>query len=81
MMLKLSKLFAATNTNSECKDSETPISKTAKIAEQALDSAIVGGISWISQLVVTDGNYSPIGFLIGFGLTFLIKMKEYRKIA
>jgi len=55
-------------------------SKAEKIIDQLLDSAIVGGISWITVFVVTRGNTSWEGFLVGFGLTFLLKLKEYRGI-
>ena len=84
MTLKISKILAFLQANKAAdattQPCETPLTKLEKLGEQLLDSVIVGGIAWISQVVVTNGDLSPVGFLIGFGLTFLIKLKEYRKI-
>jgi len=48
--------------------------------EQVTDSAIVGGIAGISAYVASGADSSLTVFLIAFGLTFLLKLKEYRKI-
>lgn len=47
---------------------------------QLLDSLIVGGIAGISAYVSSGENISFEAAVLGFLLTFLIKMKEYRKI-
>jgi hypothetical protein len=78
MTLKISGILRAKLTESgEC----IKASKAEQLCENLLDSGIVGGIAWISQVVATEGDLSGLSFLIGFGLTFLIKLKEYRKIA
>jgi hypothetical protein len=79
-MLKISKLTKLANTNPDCKDTMIKPTKLETLTDQILDSSIVGGITWISTLVATNGDLNINSFIIGFGLTFLIKMKEYRKI-
>lgn len=48
------------------------------LIEQLLDSAIVGGITFLATL--KDGGNIQTA-LITAGITFLIKLKEYRKIS
>jgi hypothetical protein len=50
------------------------------LCNQILDSAIVGGITGISAYVAAGENASITSGLLAFTLTFLIKLKEYRKI-
>lgn len=47
---------------------------------QIFDSLIVGAIAGISTYVSGGGQVSVASAVLGFLLTFLIKMKEYRKI-
>jgi hypothetical protein len=81
MTLNISKLLAKTNVDGTC---ITP-TKIEQLCENLLDSSIVGGITYITQLVGSAStghvDLNAAGFLIGFGLAFLIKLKEYRKIA
>ena len=55
-------------------------SKTGILFDQVLDSAIVAGITGVSAYVYAgqDASWKAAG--LSFLLTFLIKMKEYRKI-
>jgi hypothetical protein len=58
-------------------------SKSNKInvlCDQIIDSAIVGGITGVSAYVAAGENASITAAVLSFVLTFLIKMKEYRKI-
>ncbi len=48
--------------------------------EQVLDSCIVGGIAGISTYVAVGESATFKVFLLAFGLTFLLKLKEYRGI-
>jgi hypothetical protein len=50
------------------------------VCDQILDSAIVGGITGISAYVYGGEDISLKAAVLSFLLTFLIKMKEYRKI-
>lgn len=63
----------------------TKQSKCDILIEQLVNSSVVGGITWLSTVSATalqgTPSFSWEGFAIGFGLTFLIKLKEYRKIA
>jgi hypothetical protein len=54
-------------------------SKLEVLCDQLIDSAIVGGITWLTQVSISQ-NINFLGFAMGFGLTFLFKMKDYRKI-
>lgn len=59
-------------------------SKLSILCDQLIDSAIVGGIAGISSFVASGQKLSPesaIAFAVAFGLTFLIKMKNYRGVA
>ncbi len=89
MTLKISNLSKyinrATQTNTETTTTCKTPTKLEKICDQIVDSAIVGGITWLSVGATTAIQGNPVfsweGFAFGFGLTFLIKMKEYRRIA
>lgn len=48
--------------------------------EQIVDSLIVGAIGGITSFVGAGEASTLQGFVVAFGLAFLIKMKEYRKI-
>ena len=50
------------------------------LCDQLIDSAIVGGISALSAYLAGGEGATVKGAVIGFTLTFLIKMKEYRNI-
>ncbi len=80
-MLKISNLIQAVKTECETVN----LTKLEVLCDQVIDSAIVGGITWLGQVAstATIGTplFTPEGFAIGFGLTFLIKLKEYRKVA
>jgi hypothetical protein len=56
-------------------------SKTGILCDQILDSAIVAGITGISAYVYAGQAASWKAAALSFLLTFLIKMKEYRKIS
>lgn len=56
------------------------LSKLEILCDQLVDSLIVGGISGISAYVAAGDSAVLKVFLVAFGLTFLVKMKEYRKI-
>jgi hypothetical protein len=55
-------------------------SKLEVLCDQIIDSAIVGGITGVSAYVAAGENASITAAVLSFVLTFLIKMKEYRKI-
>lgn len=48
---------------------------------QLLDSAVVGGIAGFSAFTAAGESAGFKVFALAFGITFLIKLKEYRKIA
>lgn len=49
------------------------------LCDQVLDSLIVGGITGISAYIYAGQEVSLKAAILSFLLTFLIKMKEYRK--
>jgi hypothetical protein len=55
-------------------------SKIAILCDQIIDSVIVGGITGISAYIAAGEAASLKSAILAFLLTFLIKMKEYRKI-
>jgi len=57
-----------------------PRTKLEVLCDQFVDSAIVGGISALSAYLAGGEGATVKGAVIGFALTFLIKMKEYRNI-
>jgi hypothetical protein len=54
--------------------------KRSILCDQILDSAIVGGITGISAYIYGGGDVSLKAAVLSFLLTFLIKMKDYRRI-
>ncbi len=75
-MLKISKLTL----NCGNTVSADAVSKLSTFCEQVIDSAIVGCVTYLSTLAVTNNPLEWRGFLVGFGLTFVIKLKEYRNV-
>ena len=55
-------------------------SKTGVLFDQILDSVIVAGITGVSAYIYAGQDASMKAANLSFALTFLIKMKEYRKI-
>lgn len=55
-------------------------SKLGVLCDQIIDSLIVGGIAGISAYIAAGQDASIKSAVLAFILTFLIKMKEYRKI-
>jgi hypothetical protein len=51
------------------------------LCDQVLDSVIVAGITGVSAYVYAGQDASVKAAVLSFVLTFLIKMKEYRKIS
>lgn len=49
------------------------------LIDQLLDSAIVAAIATLSLFAATQ-TVSPTAALVAFGVTFLIKLKDYRGI-
>lgn len=50
------------------------------LCDQIFDSVIVAGITGISTYVYAGQDASMKAAILSFALTFLVKMKEYRKI-
>jgi hypothetical protein len=63
-----------------CKSSGVDSTKLCILIDQVIDSLIVAGITGISSYVAIGQDASVKSALLAFMLTFLIKMKEYRKI-
>jgi hypothetical protein len=59
---------------------DSSASKTAILFNQIIDSIIVGGITGVSTYVAAGEATSINSAVLAFLLTFLIKIKEYRKI-
>jgi hypothetical protein len=59
----------------------TGTSKTGILVDQILDSSIVAGITGVSAYIYAGQDASWKAAALSFLLTFLIKMKEYRKIS
>lgn len=70
--LKIIRVCNVENTSSE--------SKMEVLFDQVLDSAIVAGITGLSAYIYAGPDASWKAAALSFLLTFLIKMKEYRKI-
>lgn len=62
------------------KSSNKNRTRTDVLIDQIMDSAIVGGITFLSTLTVATPDVSVRPALIAGALTFLIKLKEYRGI-
>jgi hypothetical protein len=56
-------------------------SRVNVLCDQVLDSVIVAGITAVSAFIYAGEDVSLKAAALSFLLTFLIKMKEYRKIA
>jgi len=70
------------NIISACKSAVgTKSSKRELLCDQILDSLIVAGITGVSAYIYAGEAVSLKAAVLSFLLTFLIKMKEYRKIA
>jgi hypothetical protein len=66
---------------SVCKSADNAKSSKLNILrDQIIDSLIVGGIAGVSAYVSAGAEVSLKSAVLAFLLTFLIKMKEYRKI-
>ena len=72
------KLLRVVESNTDT--NELPPTRLEILFNQLLDSAILGGISGISSYVAAGQSAGVLGFAIAFATTFLVKMKEYRKI-
>ena len=68
-------------TQTENKQVETKPTTLQIFLNQLLDSAIVGGIAGLSAYLAAGETASLQVIGIAFGLTFLFKLKDYRKIA
>ncbi len=55
-------------------------SKLSILCDQIVDSLVVGGIAGFSAYIASGVDATSKVFGLAFGLTFLIKLKEYRKI-
>jgi hypothetical protein len=58
--------------------------KTSKfdiLCNQLVDSLIVGAITGVSTYISGGEHASMASAFLGFALTFLIKMKQYRRIS
>ncbi|MCJ7805236.1 hypothetical protein MUP46_01150 [Patescibacteria group bacterium] len=73
--VRILRLSVSSNTTVEEKPSKLEV-----FTEQIIDSAIVGGISGISSLIAAGADASLKVALLAFMLTFLYKLKEYRKL-
>lgn len=78
-LLSLLKVKMSTGTTETTKEKDYIPEWCEILANQIFDSAIVGAIAWLTTFI-TSHDISIYGFAIGFGLTFLIKMKDYRGI-
>lgn len=72
--------LTGTGNTKECIDEHRQVTTVRLLLEQLLDSLIIGGIGGFTSYVAAGEAATPKGFLIAFGLAFLLKMKEYRKI-
>jgi hypothetical protein len=64
-----------------CKSAvSSDLSRVSVLCDQLLDSVIVGGITGVSAYIYGGQDISLKAAVLSFLLTFLIKMKEYRKI-
>jgi hypothetical protein len=79
---KLSTLFRdRLNIIRACKSTvKAETSEMSVLCDQILDSIIVGEITGVSAYIYGGGDVSLKAAILSFLLTFLIKMKEYRKI-
>ena len=68
-------IISVCNSSAKAKSSRISI-----LCDQIIDSLIVGGITGVSAYVSAGAEVSLKSAALAFLLTFLIKMKEYRKI-
>jgi hypothetical protein len=61
-------------------DGSSESNKIDVLCNQIFDSTIVGGITGVSAYVAAGEKASITSAILAFMLTFLIKLKEYRKI-
>jgi hypothetical protein len=71
------KILRIINIKPSCKGKP---SKLEIFCDQLLDSGIVGGIAGFSAYIAGGPDATLKVFAIAFGLTFLVKLKEYRGI-
>ena len=74
--LKLLRLTTATANNG----STGKPTKIDVFCEQVIDSLIMGGLGGISAYIAAGENVAFKVFALAFGLAFLVKLKEYRRI-
>jgi hypothetical protein len=60
---------------------ENPPTRLEIFCNQIIDSLVVGGIAGVSAFTAAGENAGFKVFALAFGITFLIKLKEYRKIS
>ena len=66
--------------SSSCNLKQKTKTKIDVFTEQIIDSCIVGGIAGLSAYVASGESATVKVFALAFGLTFLFKLKEYRKL-
>ena len=64
-----------------CNSASSSVTKVSVLCDQILDSVIVGGITGVSAYIYAGQDAGFKAAALSFLLTFLIKMKEYRKIS
>lgn len=74
---RIPRFFHLANSAAGCPEKRT---RLEVFCEQIVDSLIVGAIGGITSFVGSGEAATLQGFVVAFGLAFLIKMKEYRKI-
>ncbi|MCJ7763529.1 hypothetical protein MUP38_08780, partial [Candidatus Bathyarchaeota archaeon] len=60
-------------------ETEAPPKRIEIFCNQLIDSIVVGGIAGVSAFTAAGETAGFKVFAIAFGITFLIKLKEYRK--
>lgn len=73
--LKLLRLTTAVSNGNTVKPTKIEV-----FCEQLVDSIIIGGVSGLSAYVAAGENVAFKVFALAFGLAFLVKLKEYRRI-
>ena len=64
-----------------CSSAGSSVTKIGVLCDQILDSAIVAGITGVSAYIYAGQAAGFKAAVLSFLLTFLVKMKEYRKIS
>jgi hypothetical protein len=75
---QLSLLKLSGNAKTSCESQPT---NWQLLATQLLDSVIVGAIAGLSAYIAAGDDATLKAFGLAFGITFLLKLKDYRKIA